>query len=163
MRPITRITLCALTAAAMAAPAVAATNFYLQLGPVKGEELDERKGRENKIEVLSSEFGTARKGWDGTIKGRGARDSSSGMPTGKRQHGWVKVSQPLDQGNLRIKVKFPWIGCRVGAAYADAVVEDGAGRVELTDVIIAGCAADAVELNYAKVTVRGWDAATKKE
>ena len=163
MRPITKLTLCALTAAAMAAPAAAASDFYLKLGPVKGEELDERKGRENKIEVLSSEFGTARKGWDGTIKGRGARDSGSGMPTGKRQHGWVKVSQPLDQGNLRIKVKFPWIGCRVGAAYADAVVEDGAGRVELTDVIIADCAADAVELNYAKVTVRGWDPAKKQQ
>jgi len=159
MRPITRITLCALAAAAMAAPATAATNFYLKLGPVKGEELDERKGRENKIEILSSEFGTARKGWDGTIKGGSARDSTSGMPTGKRQHGWVKVSKPLEQGNIRVKVKFPWLDCRVGAAYVDAVVGDASGRFELKDVIIADCAADAVELNYTKVTVRGWDPA----
>ena len=161
MRPITKLTLCALTAAAMAAPAFAASDFFLKLGPVKGEDLDERKGRENKIEVLSSEFGTARKGWDGTIKGRSAGDSTSGMPTGKRQHGWVRINQPLDQGNMRIKVKFPWIDCRVGAAYADAVVEDAAGRVELQDVIIADCAADAVELNYAKVKVRAWNPTTK--
>ena len=155
MPPIIKITIFALTAAAVAAPAVAASNYYLELGPIKGEESDARKGRENKIEVLSSEFGAARKGWDGSIKG-----GSSSVE--KRQHGWVKVSKALDQGNIRIKVKFPWLGCRVGAAYADAVVGDATGRMELTDVTITDCAPDAVELNYKRVTVRGWNPETKE-
>ena len=124
MRPITKLTMCALAAAAMAAPAVAASNSYLTLGPVKEGE-DARKGKEDRIEVLSWSFGVTRKGWDGTIKGApraekfGAvggmhrdasvdgpadaattvtspRDAASGLPTGKRQH-QPKGRAPLDQ------------------------------------------------------------------
>ena len=182
MRPITKLTLCALTAAAMAAPAFAASDYYLKFDTVEGESAA-RAGGGKQIEILSWSWGTTMAGdWDGTIKGSpsaekfGAvggmhrdaeitspRDAASGMPTGKRQHGWVTVSKPLDRGSVRVKVKFPWLDCRVGAAFPDAVLQNDAGRYELKEVLISGCAADGVALNYAKVTVRGWDAATKKE
>ena len=91
------------------------------------------------------------------------RDIASGMPTGQRQHGWITVAKPLDRGSVRVKVKFPWLDCRVGAAFPDAVLQNAAGRYELKEVLISGCAADGVALNYAKVTVRGWDPAKKQE
>ncbi len=170
MRPITITIYCALAVAALAAPAsAAAADYYLKFGAVKsdlggagGAAADAGKGRENRIEVLSSEFGSARKGWDGSVKGGSARDAGSATPAAERQLGWVKLSQPLAQGNLRIKVKFPWLGCRVGAAYDNAVAVDSAGRFELTDVTIASCERDAIELTYAKVTVRGWNPTTKQ-
>ena len=75
----------------------------------------------------------------------------------------MTVSKPLDRGAVRVKVKFPWLDCRVGAAFPDAVLQNDAGRYELKDAIITGCAADGVSLNYAKVMVRGWDPAKKEE
>ena len=161
MRPITKLTLCALTAAAIAAPAFAASDFYLKFDSIKGESTAKASGGKP-IEIESWSWGTTMAGdWDGTIIS--PRDAASGMPTGKRQHGWVTVSKPLDRGSVRVKVKFPWLDCRVGAAFPDAVLQNSAGRYELKDAIITGCAADSIALNYAKVTVRGWDAATKKE
>lgn len=182
MRPITRTTLCALAAAAIAAPAVAASDYYLKLGDIKGESAA-KSAAGKQIEIESWSWGATMTGaWDGTIKGppgaekfgavSGAhrddgvtspRDSASGMPTGKRQHGWNSVSKPLDRGSVRVKVKFPWLDCRVGAAFPDAVLQNDAGRYELQNVIISGCAPNGVALNYQKVTVRGWDPATKKE
>ena len=91
------------------------------------------------------------------------RDAASGMPTGKRQHGWNSVSKPLDRGSVRVKVKFPWLDCRVGAAFPDAVLQNDAGRYELKDVVISGCAREGVALNYTKVIVRGWDPKKKEE
>ena len=88
---------------------------------------------------------------------------AQGTPAEKRQHGWVTVSKPLDRGAVRVKVKFPWLDCRAGAAFPDAVLQNDAGRYELKDAIITGCAADGVSLNYAKVIVRGWDPAKKEE
>ena len=182
MRPITRTTICALAAAAMAAPAFAAADYYLKFDTIKGESAA-KAGGGKQIEIESWSWGTTMVGaWDGTIKGSpraekfGAvggvhsdaeitspRDAASGMPTGKRQHGWVTVSKPLDRGSVRVKVKFPWLDCKVGAAFPDAVLQNDAGRYELKEIFISGCAADGVALNYAKVTVRAWDAATKKE
>ena len=72
------------------------------------------------------------------------------------------VTAPLDRGSVRVKVKFPWLDCRVGAAFPDAVLQNDAGRYELKDVVISGCAPDTVELNYAKVKVRGWNPETKE-
>ena len=192
MRPVTRYTICALAAAAMAAPAVAASNSYLTLGPLKEGE-DARKGKEDKIEVLSWSFGVTRKGWDGTIKGAtgtekfGAvggmhrddavtgdaatavtspRDAASGLPTGKRQH-QPKGRAPLDQTQPldvgSVTVNGSVPGCTVGAAYTDAMLRTTAARYELKDVQITSCARESVALNYSKVTVRGWDPAKKQE
>ena len=192
MRPITRTTICALAAAAVAAPALAAVNAYLEVGPIKGESSAKaRGGHKDWIEVESWSWGATQAGsWNGTIKGAAStekfgtvsgshrddsvagdgradvtspRDAASGMPTEKRQHGWVTFAKPLDRGSVRVKVKFPWDRCAVGAAFPDAVLQNDAGRYELKDIQVTGCAADGVSLNYAKVTVRGWDPKAKQQ
>ena len=62
----------------------------------------------------------------------------------------------------RVKVKLPWLDCRVGAAFPDAVLHNDAGRYELKDVVISGCARESVALTYKKVTVRAWNPETKE-
>ena len=179
MRPIMKIPMCAFVAAVVAAPAptpayAASADYYLKLGDIKGESAA-RSGPGKHIEILSWSWGTTMAGdWDGTIKGGAASTAKYGAvagahrddglnPAEKRQHGWVTVSKPLDRGAVRVKVKFPWLDCRVGAAFPDAVLQNDAGRYEFQDAIITGCAPDSVSLNYAKVIVRGWDPAKKEE
>ncbi len=177
MRLIMTYTIFALAAAVAGSAMAASSDYYLKLGDVKGESQDDK--HKNQIEILSWSWGETMAGdWDGTIKGAantakfgavaGAhRDDtlnpSQGTPAEKRQHGWVTVSKPLDRGAVRVKVKFPWLDCKAGAAFPDAVLQNDAGRYELKDAIVTGCAADGVSLNYAKVTVRGWDPAKKEE
>lgn len=182
MRPITKLTICALATAAMAAPAYAASDYYLKLGDIKGESAD--RSAKGQIEIMSWSFGATNAGRvtkidsltikqavaAGDLDGDGRadaattivspRDTASGMPTGKRQHGWVRISKPLDRGSVTVKGKFP--GCTVGAAHSDAVLQTAAGRYELTDVLITSCSPESMSLNYAKVQVRGWDSAKKE-
>jgi len=180
MRPIMNMEMCALVAAALAAPALApnpahaaSADYYLKLGDVKGESAA-RSGPGKHIEILSWSWGTTvAVGGDGTITGAtnaakygavaGAHRDDTVDPAEKRQHGWVAVAKPLDRGAVRVKVKFPWLDCKAGAAFPDAVLQNDAGRYEFKDAIITGCASDSVSLNYAKVTVRGWDPAKKEE
>jgi hypothetical protein len=192
MRPIMTPTICVLAAAAAAgsapAPAVAASSdYYLRLGDVKpvlskveGGELAANEGPGKRIEILAWSWG-ATSDWDGTIKPvlsnvegsatsaekygavAGAHRDDTVDPAEKRQHGWVTVTKPLDRGAVRVKVKFPWLDCKVGAAFPDAVLQNAAGRYELQDAIITGCAPDAVSLNYAKVRVRGWNPEKKED
>ncbi|MEP6983462.1 MAG: hypothetical protein ABI853_07440 [Sphingomicrobium sp.] len=189
MRPIMKIPMCAFVAAAVAAPAptpayAASADYYLKLGDIKGEAAA-RSGAGKRIEILSWSWGATNAGdWDGTIKGAattakfgavaGAHRDDTVDPAEKRQHGWMPVAQPLDRGAVRVKVKFPWLDCKVGAAFPDAVLQNDAGRYEFKEVMITSCAtapsasggaspADEVSFNYAKVTVRGWDPAKKEE
>ena len=155
MRPIMKTTLCALVAAAVAAPAFAASaDYYLKLGDIKGESAA-RSGPGKQIEILSWSWGAASTAKYGAVAGAHRDDGLS--PAEKRQHGWMTVAKPLDRGAVRVKVKFPWLDCRVGAAFPDAVLQNDAGRYEFQDAIITGCAPDSVTLDYAKVVVRGWD------
>ena len=77
------------------------------------------------------------------------------------------LGAPLDRGSVRVKVKFPWLDCKVGAAFPDAVLHNDAGRYELKDAIVTSCSSggdrpmESISLNYAKVQVRGWDPAKK--
>ena len=191
--------------AATAAPAFAATDMFLELGPVKGESSD--RAARGKVELSSFTFSASRKGWDGTIKGNprtgasdssagtgaagadkygavsgahrdaevsaeGSADAASGMPTGKRQHGGVTISKPLDRGSVTVTGNLP--GCTVGAAYADAVLQTPTERFEFKDAIITSCTmsgstggddrpTESVSLNYDKVIVRGWNPEKKEE
>lgn len=97
---------------------------------------------------------------------------ASGMPAGKRQHGWVTVTKdagaktvvfphPLERGSARVKVRFPWLDCAVGDRYPEASLEGAGMRYELKDVTITSCATEQISLNYAKVEVRGWDPVKK--
>lgn len=89
--------------------------------------------------------------------------NQTAAPAEKRQHGWNSVSKPLDRGAIRVKVKFPWVDCRVGTRFPAALLENATGTHELTDVTVASCTQDSFALNYAKVKVRGWNPEKKEE
>lgn len=160
MRAIITTTLCALVAAAVAAPALAASaDYYLKLGDVKGG-LAAKAGAGQQMEILSWSWGAAVSAKYGAVAGAHRDDGLN--PAEKRQHGWIPLSKPLDRGAVRVKVKFPWLDCKVGAAFPDAVLQNDAGRYELENVLISGCAPDSVTLDYAKVKVRDWDPEKKE-
>jgi hypothetical protein len=164
MRPIVRTTLCIVAAAAVAAPASAASsNYYLKLGDIGGASAA-RASTGKQLEIESWSWGAASTAKFGAVSGA-HRDDTIASPavTEKRQPGWMPVAAPLDRGALRVKVKFPWLECKVGAAFPDAVLHNDAGRYEFKDAIITGCAPDGVTLDYAKVKVRGWDPEKKEE
>lgn len=189
MRPIMNIPMCAFAAAALAAsaPAFAASaDYYLKLGDIKpvlskveGGESAARSGSpvpsgaDKRIAILSWSWGATNAGRVNLNSSKSnaakygavaaAHRDDTVDPAEKRQHGWMPVAQPLDRGAVRVKVKFPWLDCKVGATFPDAVLQNDAGRYELKEVIISGCAPDEISLNYGKVMVRGWDPAKKEE
>jgi hypothetical protein len=73
-----------------------------------------------------------------------------------------RLAKPLARGSVWVRVATPWAACRVGARFPAAVLENASGSHELGDVTVAACAPDAIALNYAKVTVRGWDPKKKE-
>ena len=146
MRPTTKLTLCALAAAAMAAPAVAASDYYLKFDTVRGNSAAKASGGKQ-LEIESWSWGAANAGKYGAVSGMHRDDG---------------LAAPLDRGSVRVKVKFPWLDCQVGAAFPDAMLQNSAGRFEFKDAIITGCSPDSVALDYAKVKVRAWDPAKKE-
>jgi hypothetical protein len=160
--------LCAFAAIALPAPALAASSdYFLKLGGVSGEAA--ARGHKDWIEIQSWSWGATntRKGWDGTITGR-ASSSKYGAVAGAHRDDSVA---PPPSGGVRVKVKFPWLDCKPGAAFPNAVLQNAAGRYELKEVIVASCPvaapgggepAETLTLNYAKVIVRGWDPEKKE-
>ena len=73
----------------------------------------------------------------------GSGRTEAGQATGKRQHKPFVVSgyydAPLPQGSVRVKVKMPWIACRVGATYPRLELGGGGKRYVLQDVTVASC------------------------
>ena len=189
MRPITQYVSLFVAAVAMTAAwpmsAAAATDAFLKLGGVKGEAPGSaRIGHEVLVKVDSWSWGATQTAATGAEKFGavgGVRrddnvtspgDAASGLAPGKRPHKPISFTKPLDRGSVRVKVKFPWLECRVGAAFADAVLQNAAGRYELKEVIITSCSSsgsggdrpmESLSLNYAKVQVRGWDPKKKEE
>lgn len=88
-------------------------------------------------------------------------ENSKPAVTEKRQHGWVTVSKPIEKGSLSFRGQLP--GCAVGTSYPRGELVTPTARYELQNILISGCAADSVSLNYAKVKVRGWNPETKEE
>jgi hypothetical protein len=178
MRFIRETLLAALALALPAAPAPAApAGAMLRLGTAATTS-DAAARAKGWIEVESWSWGTSnnRKGWDGTIKGRRDAVRSPGrieVPLDSSKFGAVAGAQrdegvdPLpSSGTLRIKVKFPWLDCRVGATFPDAELRAQANRYAFAGLVVTGCPggaagsaspADPLVLTYAKVTVRGWD------
>jgi hypothetical protein len=146
-----------------ATPASAALNAFLKIGgtPAPHASSAARGGHKDWIEVSSWSWGTsnARKGWDGTIKGRREAAAPSISDTAPP----VPAPSPGGAGTLRVKVRFPWTDCRVGAAFPGATLDDAAASYAFSEVVVTRCDPDAVTLSYAKVTVRGWDPAKKEE
>ncbi|MEG3153751.1 hypothetical protein [Sphingomonas sp. RB1R13] len=161
---VTKPTLCTITLAAAATlaatfaatPASAALNAFLKIGGTPAPTTSAaRSGHKDWIEVSSWSWGTSngRKGWDGSIKGRKGWD---GTIKGRD-------APPPGAGELRVKVRFPWTDCRVGATVPDATLDDAAASYAFSSVVVTRCDPDAVTLSYAKVTVRGWHPAKKEE
>lgn len=114
------------------------------------------------------------------------RDSASGLPTGKRQHKPMVITKELDKstpvlmqagpppsGSLTLRGVVS--GCSPGTYYPSAVLTTRTHRYEFAGVTVASCGSgggggaggavpmEQISLNYAKVVVRSWDPATKKE
>ena len=100
------------------------------------------------------------------------RDSASGLPTGKRQHNpmtitkeWdattplLRAGAPPPQGSLRVKVKMPWLACRVGARYPELEFGDAATAYKFKEVLVTSCGSSSggdrpmeqISFNYAKI------------
>ena len=108
------------------------------------------------------------------IRARTYYDQGS-APAEKRQHGWTTVSKPLDRGSVRVKVKFPWTHCTVGARYPVITLGDAANSYRLQDVTVASCGSagdgndgpeESITFVYgklgAKTKVRGWEPEKKE-
>ena len=49
------------------------------------------------------------------------------------------LPRPLPQGSVRVKVKTPWLACRVGARYPVLVLGGGGQRYRLLDATVSSC------------------------
>ncbi|GAC1586493.1 MAG: hypothetical protein NVS3B5_20530 [Sphingomicrobium sp.] len=164
----------------IALPALAASSdYYLRFKGPAGEATAQA-GHKEEIEISSWSWGAsnARKGWDGTVKGGSSIEKYGAVGGMHRNDGFTPAQRnvavglvaPLDRGSVRIKVKFPWLECKPGAAFPAALLQNAVGRYELKDVVVTSCPAalpnagrDLVVLEYAKVIVRGWDPANKEQ
>lgn len=117
---IRTITLLAGAAALLAAtPALAASDYYMKLGDIKGESTARDKDHKGWIELESlswaPERGASATGGvrvaTGDVDGDGRaeraavtapRDAASGLPTGKRQHKPVTVTKEVDKATPRL-------------------------------------------------------------
>ena len=165
LRTITLAAAATLAATLAATPASAALNAFLKIGgtPAPHAAAAARSAHKDWIEVTSWSWGTSngRKGWDGSIKGRKGWDGSI---KGNRASAPLSPgSPPASADSLRVKVRFPWLDCRVGAAFPDAMLDDASASYAFSEVVVTRCDSDALSLGFAKVTVRGWDPAKKEE
>ena len=148
MRPITKLTICAVAAAAMAVPGQALAANYLKIGDVKSRSAAGGAAAAQ-IEVMSWSWGETQTA-SGVQVAAGdvnadsrpdtitsPRDAASGLPTGKRQHKPMTITKPLDRGSVTVKGSMS--GCTVGAAYPDAVLQTAAARYEFKEVFITSC------------------------
>ena len=78
----------------------------------------------------------------------GGAQTEAAQATGKRQHKaititkeWDARSAPLPQGSVRVKVRMPWLACRVGASYPRLELAGGGKTYVLEDVTVASCRA----------------------
>ena len=110
----------------------------------------QQSGKGEQIEIQSFHWGPRQStSNDGTRLG-GAKtltvDSShtdTAQATGKRQHLPLRArtyyDAPLPQGSVRVKVKMPWLACRVGASYPRLELAGGGKRHVLEGVTVASC------------------------
>jgi hypothetical protein len=76
----------------------------------------------------------------------------------KRGMARMALAVPLPSGSVRVKVRFPWLGCRVGATYPELELGDGASSYTLRDAVVTSCGSAAggrpteeVAFNYARI------------
>ena len=161
MRPITKFMMCALAAAAMAAPAFAAN--YLKIGDVKSKSVADG-GTAVQIQIKSWSWGAndATRSLNSSKSNRELAVSDPGASgpkaTSKRQHGSVTISKPLARGSVTVSGSLP--GCTVGATYPDVVLQTTYMQYELKEVMVSSCTVsgsgggggvptESITLNYA--------------
>jgi len=161
MRLITSI---AIFAAAISAPGIAASSDYLlTLPPGKGDIA----GKGQQLTVRSFQWGR-RSGHSmlgaSDRVAAGAAQSPDGqidaLTDGLLLIRYAQDTPPAAPGVLVIRGSFP--GCTAGKRYGGAQFASASMRYELKDVVISNCAANGMSLDYAKVTVRGWDPAVHR-
>jgi hypothetical protein len=87
-------------------------------------------------------------------------DASSTQATGKRMHKPLRMRMIYNEGSVTLSGRFP--GCRVGASYPAVAVGHGDELYEIQDATVADCSPGGMNLNFKKVTVRGWNPETKE-
>lgn len=63
------------------------------------------------------------------------------------------AAPPPPEGSMRVKVRLPWLACEEGKAYRKLIIGDAVTRYELSEVVVAGCAAGGVAFDYARIAV----------
>jgi len=123
-------------------------------------------GKNERLEVESWQWGATRSGGNNQLK----LDDSAGasQPATFNPYSIKKLSdsssptfaKPLPRGSLTVKGKLP--GCAVGQRYAGMQFAGGGMAYQLSDVVITSCGPGQVTMNYAKVTVKGWNPEKKE-
>jgi hypothetical protein len=113
---------------------------------------------------------TARRGLDGSAGGDPDRPivagtvPAAGTPKlAEHAINGNSLGAPPAKGSVWIRVATPWTRCRAGAHYPRIELGDGSARYELSNVVVTRCEPGGASLDYAKVTVRGWDPSKKEE
>lgn len=104
--------------------------------------MDDTAGRE-KMQPGGGGGGGAAGASESLTVGANRTETASGQATGKRQHKPLAMKTyydaPLPQGSVRVKVKMPWLACRVGATYPRLELGGGGKTYVLEDVRVASC------------------------
>ena len=159
----------AVTLAAVVATSASAGPATLTLGTPGGAAIGRDDGRLQQLTVQSFQWGRR--------SGHSMLGASDRVTTGAAQapdggqydaltDGLLLIryahdAPPAGPGVLVIRGSFP--GCTAGKRYGGAQFASSSMRYELKDVVIANCAVNGMSLDYAKVTVRGWDPQPKKQ
>lgn len=116
------------------------------------------------VRVASGDVDGSSTGASETLTVGGAQ--TEGQATGKRQHKPLvmqnyydqALDEPLPSGSVRVKVKMPWLACKVGTRYPSLVLGGGAKTYRLTDAEVTNCGGDtasrpmeSISFSYAKV------------
>lgn len=180
MRSATHFTLHAILAACLAALAASSA---AAAGPTGGKEevyftitltdaraadgahVGRNDGRLESFEIKDWSFDKVSKVDSFTVK-QGVKPVGTADVTMKRGTG--PSTAPPPSGSFRVKVRFPWLGCRVGARYPSLALNGGGKSYLLQDVQVADCGpagspVEEVGFVYGKVTVRGWDPEKKEQ
>lgn len=70
---------------------------------------------------------------------------------------WPQGAAPPPQGTLRIKVRFPWLACKVGKFYPKLIMGDPVKTYEFGDLTVTGCASgpeERITFVYGKLGVK---------
>ena len=115
------------------------------------------------VRVASGDVDGSGSGASETLTVGGSQTES--QATGKRQHKPFvmqnyydeTLDEPLPSGSVRVKVKMPWLACKVGTRYPTIELGSGARIYRLTDALVTSCGTSAnqptenISFSYAKL------------